>query len=129
MTVPDHSLPYSRRSAAIAASLSDLAGFESDSTWARRKTEPGISDFTFGNPHEMPLADLVNALQAWSTPLNKDWYAYKSSEQDVREVAAAGLSDRTGLTWAPDDLAMTNAGIAALMIGIRTVVEDRKSVV
>lgn len=123
MTMPDQSLPFSRRSVAIAESMTDLANFETNSTWARRKTEPGISDFTFGNPHEMPLAGLVGALQAWSTPLNKDWYAYKSSEQDSREVASAGLRDRTGVPFEPEDLAMTNAGISALMIAIRTVVD------
>jgi len=71
MTAPSQSLPNARRSAAIAESITDLAGFEHHSTRARRRNEPGISDFTFGNPHEMPLAGLVNALQAWSTPLNK----------------------------------------------------------
>jgi aspartate aminotransferase len=123
MTMQPESLPYARRSVAIAASMRDLAQFQTDSTWARRRDEPGISDFTFGNPHEMPLASLVSALQVWSTPLNKDWYAYKASEQESREIAAAGLRSRTGVPFQPDDLAMTNAGISALMIAIRTVVD------
>jgi aspartate aminotransferase len=117
------SLPRSRRSVAIAATMADLAGFQRDSAWARRRNEPGISDFTFGNPHEMPLAGLVSALQAWSVPLNKDWYAYKDSEQDARAAAVAGLRQRTGVPFEADDLAMTNAGISALMLGIRAVVD------
>lgn len=123
MTNPVTRLPVSQRSIEIARSMTDLARFQTDSTWARRCTEPGISDFTFGNPHEMPLSSLVNALQSWSTPLNKDWFAYKSSEQESREVATAGLRARTGVPFAPEDLAMTNGGIAALMIGIRTVID------
>ncbi len=129
MTTPSTSRPVSSRSFAIAESMSDLARFESSSTWARRKYEPGISDFTFGNPHEMPMASLVNALQSWSTPLNKDWFAYKASEQESRTIAAAGLRDRTGVPYEPDDLAMTNAGISALMIAIRTVVDPGDEVV
>jgi aspartate aminotransferase len=123
VSTPESRSPVSQRSSIIAKSMTDLAGFQTDSTWARRRDEPGISDFTFGNPHEMPLASLVNALQAWSTPLNKDWFAYKASEQESREVAAAGLRDRTGVPFKPEDLAMTNGGIAALMIGIRTVID------
>ncbi|MGH2394122.1 MAG: aminotransferase class I/II-fold pyridoxal phosphate-dependent enzyme [Candidatus Limnocylindria bacterium] len=127
--VRPHHPPQSRRSLAIAASMADLADFQRTSSWARRRDEPGISDFTFGNPHEMPLAGLVSALQAWSVPLNKDWFAYKASEQEAREVAASGLRQRTGVPFEADDLAMTNAGIAALMIAIRAVTDPGDEVI
>ena len=31
--------------------------------WERHHLDPGIADFTFGNPQEMPLPGLVGALQ------------------------------------------------------------------
>ena len=47
---------------------------------------PAISDFTFGNPHEMPLEGLVSALRNRAVPENKDWFAYKTSEDDARRL-------------------------------------------
>ena len=43
MTLPSDSLPYARRSIAIAESMRDLAQFQTDSTWARRRDEPSIA--------------------------------------------------------------------------------------
>ena len=31
--------------------------------WERHRLDPGIADFAFGNPQEMPLPGLVDALQ------------------------------------------------------------------
>jgi hypothetical protein len=54
--------------------------FYFSSRYAERRTAAGVCDFTFGNPHEMPLPGLVEAIRCHAIPLNKDWFAYKTSE-------------------------------------------------
>ena len=51
--------------------------------------KPETADFTFGNPHEMPLPGLVAALRAAPSRCDKDWFAYKTSEPE-----ACGLARR-----------------------------------
>ncbi|MFD7026399.1 aminotransferase, partial [Promicromonospora sukumoe] len=41
--------------------------------------QAGIVDLTFGDPHEMPLRGLVNALRENLEPRAVDWFAYKTS--------------------------------------------------
>ncbi|MCI0396198.1 MAG: hypothetical protein L0332_00650 [Chloroflexi bacterium] len=62
----------SRRMAAVLDEASPIFYFATRSTYARRVGEPGIYDFAFGNPHEMPLAGFVAALGNWHVPQNKD---------------------------------------------------------
>ena len=96
--------------------ISPFMRFFTESTWARRKDEPGICDFTFGNPHEMPLPGFVDALQRWSVPQNKDWYAYKMNESGSRAVVAASLSKRFGLPFEDDDIFLTTGAFAGLAV-------------
>ena len=43
--------------------------------------DPEAMDFTFGNPHELPLAGLTDAMRAQLEPRSVDWYAYKTNER------------------------------------------------
>jgi aspartate aminotransferase len=52
---------------------------------------PGRCDFTFGNPHEMPLGGLVQAIKESAEPQSPDWFAYKSNEPEPREFLARRL--------------------------------------
>ena len=61
---------------------------------ARAAGRPEACDFTFGNPHEMPLPGLVAALRRSVEPRREDWFAYKTSEAEPREVVAAALGAR-----------------------------------
>ncbi|RIK47371.1 MAG: aminotransferase [Chloroflexi bacterium] len=103
--------------------------FLSDSVWARRHTEPGIVDLTFGNPHEMPLPGLVDALRDWATPLTKDWFAYKMSERYAREAVAESLQAATAIPFDPADIAMTNGGFAALAVALKALTEPGDEVI
>jgi hypothetical protein len=47
---------------------------------------PGSCDFRVGNPHEMPLAGFVEALQKWSRPQSGDWYAYTSGAEHAAQA-------------------------------------------
>jgi len=85
--------------------------------------QPGISNFAVGNPQEMPIPAYVEALQRHVVPQDKDWFAYKLSEPASQRTVADMLTSRTGMTWDPDDVAMTNGGFAAIAVALRTLVE------
>ena len=42
-----------------------------------RAGQPGVMDLLFGNPHDMPMPEYVDALREATTPQDKDWFAYK----------------------------------------------------
>ena len=58
--------PVSERSVRIgdAAPFRMLFEFARKSGYQERRLEPGVLDFTFGDPHEMPLPEYVEALRA-----------------------------------------------------------------
>ena len=101
----------------LMASRSDLDAFLAT---VRHHLEPGVADFAFGNPQELPLPGLVDALQRHAEPKDKDWFAYKFSEANARDTVAATLRRRTGIDYDPDDIAMTAGAFGALGVAIRT---------
>ena len=67
-----------------ARSFGPVGDFYFTSRYAARRFEPGISDFTFGNPHEMPLVGIVSAIRERAVPHDENWFAYKTSEPAPR---------------------------------------------
>ncbi|HMI91391.1 MAG TPA: aminotransferase class I/II-fold pyridoxal phosphate-dependent enzyme [Polyangiales bacterium] len=111
MSFPAHLLP-----------LRDCVPFLSwypGSRHAQRAGDPRIADLFFGNPHDMPLPQYVAALAHQVVPQNKDWYAYKMSEEIATRTVAASLRARTGLEFAHEDVFMTNGGFAAIAVSLR----------
>ena len=66
------------------AAFAAVRDFYVSSRYAQHRNDPDICDFTFGNPHEMPLAGIVSAIRERAVPRDKNWFAYKTSEQDPR---------------------------------------------
>ncbi|MGH7419172.1 MAG: aminotransferase class I/II-fold pyridoxal phosphate-dependent enzyme, partial [Candidatus Rokuibacteriota bacterium] len=60
---------------------------------------------------------------------DKDWFAYKLSEPASQRTVADTLTARTGMTWDPRDVAMTNGGFAAIAVALRTLVEPGDEVI
>lgn len=87
--------------------------------WERHHLDPGIADMAFGNPQELPLPGLVDTLQRHAVPENKDWFAYKLSEEEPRTVVADVLRRRTGIAYEAEDIAMTAGAFGALGATIR----------
>ena len=110
--------------ASIAPFLSYLGG-----PIYARSGRPGVADFSFGNPQEMPLAGYVDALRTHLEPQAPDWFAYKLSEPRAQAAVARCLSAETGLDWDPADVAMTNGGFAALAVAFKTILEPGDEVV
>jgi aspartate aminotransferase len=90
---------------------------------------PDISDFAVGNPHEMPLQRYVDALQKSIVPQNKDWFAYKLSEESARQTVSATLRAWRGLPFEAEDIMMTNGGFAAIAVALNAVINPSDEVI
>ena len=58
-----------------------LSGYE------QRRHEPGVLDFTFGDPHDPPSQAYVEILREALVPQHELWFAYNFG--DAKAVAAA----------------------------------------
>lgn len=119
----------SRRSAAADRAFDAVKQFYFNSPYGARRGDPGISDFTFGNPHEMPLDGLVTAIREHAMPRNKDWFAYKTSEELPQEFLAGVLRGELGLPFEPPDIALTAGAFAAISVAIRLVLDAGDEVI
>jgi aspartate aminotransferase len=90
---------------------------------------PDLSDFAIGNPHDMPLPGFVDALQRWSIPQNKDWFAYKMSEEEARTAVCSTLRAWRSIPFEADDILMTNGGFAAIAVALKAVVSPGDEVI
>jgi len=108
---------------AADAAFAPVRRFYSSSRYAERRSDPGISDFTFGNPHEMPLPGLVAAIRDRAQPHDKNWFAYKTSEEAPQAFLADRLGAELGLAFAPTDIALTTGAFAAIMVAIHQVLD------
>jgi len=116
-------LNVSRRVQAAVNSFEPIRHFYFHSRYAERRNAPDISDFTFGNPHEMPLPGLVEALQRHAVPHNTDWFAYKTSEPEPQAFLAERLSTELSLAFEPADIALTNGAFAAISVAVRLLLD------
>src|SRR5688572_1576341 len=106
----------SSRIRAADAAFSPAKRFYSSSRYAERRSDPGISDFTFGNPHEWPLPGLVTAIRERAQPRDKNWFAYKASEAEPQAFLAEHVGRELGLAFSPADIALTTGAFAAIMV-------------
>ena len=119
----------SARMTATDAAFEVVKAFFFSSRYAERKREPGICDFTFGNPHEMPLEGIVTAIRERAIPRDTNWFAYKTSEQDPQAYIAERLGRELDLTFEPRDIALTAGAFAAIMVAFRLVVDAGDEVI
>ena len=122
-------LAISARMIATDAAFEVVKSFVFNSRYADRRLEPGICDFTFGNPHEMPLEGIVNAIRERAIPHDKNWFAYKTSEQEPQAFVAERVGRELNLTFEPADIALTAGAFAAIMVAFRLVVDAGDEVI
>ena len=113
----------------MVGSVAHVFDWLSGGSWERHHLDPGVADFTFGNPQEMPLPGLVDALQRHAIPQDKDWFAYKFSEAEPRGIVAESLRRRTGIAFEPKDVAMTAGAFGALGVTIRALCDEGDEVI
>lgn len=116
-------LPASRRARMTGAALAPLVWFESQSAYARRPRDIDICDFTFGNPHELPLPGFVAALRTWIEPRHARWFAYQTSDERARATVARSLESTHGLRFAPEDVHMTTGAFGAIAVALAALVD------
>jgi aspartate aminotransferase len=124
--VPDAVQPAARV-AAIRRALAPVRSSLAVQDELRR--QPGMCDFVLGNPQEMPLPGFVDAIQRHAEPKDKDWFAYKWSEPEAREVVAKALREWRGLPFEPADIALTTGAFGALETAFRAFLEPGDEVV
>ena len=61
-----------RRMDRMVESVAHVFAWVQGGPWERHRLDPDVADFTFGNPQELPLPGLVEALQRHSVPLDKE---------------------------------------------------------
>lgn len=100
-----------------------------DENLNERKTRPDACDFTLGNPQEMPLPQIRDALMKWSEPKNKNWFAYKMSEPQAVKVAVESLRERVGIDFDPQDVSITTGSFGALAATLRAILDPGDEVI
>lgn len=113
----------SRRIDAANLAFDKVKQFYFTSRYAESRFEPDVADFTFGNPHEMPIGGIVDALRARAVPHDKNWFAYKTSEEEPTTFVADRVGQELGLAFEPEDIALTAGAFAAIMVAFRLVLD------
>ena len=113
----------SKQTEAVIAALGNFASYGTDAALWEALRRPESCDFMFGNPHEPASRAYVDALVRGAQPTGKDHYAYTQNLPQATAAIATGLQDRLGLTFAADDIHMTNGNFAGLAIVLRTIVD------
>ena len=116
-------MSVSARIRAADATFASVKHFYFTSRYGERRLVPGISDFTFGNPHEMPLPGLVSAIRERAVPHDKNWFAYKTSEEEPQEYLAEHVGRELGLAFEPADIALTAGAFAAINVAFHLVLD------
>jgi aspartate aminotransferase len=91
--------------------------------------DPAALDFTFGNPHELPLPGLSAAIKAQIEPRSVDWFAYKTSEREAQDAVASGRRRELGLPFQPEDIAMTQGAFGAMSLAFALLADAGDEVV
>jgi len=113
----------SARIRAADTAFAAVKDFYLSSRYGERRLDPGICDFTFGNPHEMPLPGIVAALRERALPLDENWFAYKTSEAEPQAYLAERVSRELNLAFEPADIALTTGAFAAIMVAMRLLLD------
>lgn len=125
--MPD--LPYAQKLQTIMGVLAPLLGAMVESPVLQVKDDPDVLDFTLGDPHELPLPGLPEALRTWSVPRSVDWFAYKTNEPAAQAVVAASLRERRGLPFEERDIFMTTGAFSALAVALKVVCDPSDEVI
>lgn len=117
------------RVAAVRGAMAPFLEFLARSPLVKPPAGGPVSDFVFGNPHELPLPGFVAALERWTPPQDEHWFAYKMSEPGPRRLVASALTERHGHPFAPEDVLLTNGAFAALAVSLGALLEPGDEVI
>ena len=121
--------PISEPIMRIAAVIGHVEQYFTRAFEIRSRLGGELSDFAAGDPQEMAFDAYVDALRTWSTPKRHDWFAYTMSEPGAQKVVADSLREYLGILFEPDDIALTNAAIAAIAVTLRAICQPGDEVI
>ena len=110
----------SAQTARLIDSLGPFATFGTDPELYAALARPQACDFVFGNPHELPSPEYVEALTRGIQPQGPGHYAYKMNEPSATEAIARSLRRRFGVPFERDDVYLTNGNFSGLSILLHT---------
>lgn len=117
--LPDQTPSQLKKASKVMAPVYEFMG--KYQAWTADKSNVDC-DFALGNPHEMPLAGFVAALEKALIPQNKNWFAYKVNEPPAVETVATSLRRQFKRPYDPADIFMTNGATGGLHVVFNTVV-------
>lgn len=120
--------PVSARSRSAATETARLEALIA-SAGTFEAADPDAAVFTFGNPHELPLRGLVDALRDAAEPRTVDWFAYKASDERPRTFLTQSLSGELDLPFEPEDVALTAGAFAAIALAFHLLTDPGDEVV
>lgn len=120
---------FPARARAVASIPSLLRVQEFLGAHARRQHDPGICDFTLGNPHQMPQEAYVAALREQLEPRNESWFAYKANGTEAQAAAARSLRRLLEMPFEPEDIHLTTGGFTAIAMAMKAVADPGDEVV
>jgi len=109
--------------------LEPVLSFVNDAEAGNAALNAEASDLQFGNPQEMPLPEIQQALTRWAAPQNKDWFAYKFSDPKAIQVAVQSLRKHIGIEFDPADVSMTTGAFGGLASTLRAVLDPGDEVI
>jgi len=123
--------PTSDRVATVAAAtpFQLLYEFRRLSGYEQRRDEPGVLDFTFGDPHDPPSQAYVEALRDALVPQHELWFAYNFGDAKAIEAATESLRRHLGIPFDAADVHLTTGGFAAISTALKIVGDPGDEVV
>lgn len=104
-----------------ATPFQHLYDFYRRSGYEQRRHEPGVLDFTFGDPHDPPSEAYVEILRESLIPQHELWFAYNFGDPKAIEAATASLSRHLDIPFDTADVHLTTGGFAAISTALKIV--------
>ncbi|WP_167043750.1 aminotransferase class I/II-fold pyridoxal phosphate-dependent enzyme [Salinibacterium sp. ZJ454] len=99
------------------------------SSYQERRHQPGVLDFTFGDPHDPPSDAYVEILRESLIPQHELWFAYNLGDAEAVQAATDSLRRYLGLPFEPKDVHLTTGGFAAISVALKVVGDPGDEVV
>jgi aspartate aminotransferase len=107
-----------------AAPFRLLHEFYLQSDYQHRRHEPGVLDFTLGDPHDPPSAEYVEILRESLIPQHELWFAYNTGDATAIQAATDSLRRHLGIPFEAEDVHLTTGGFTAISSALK-IVGDR----
>jgi aspartate aminotransferase len=117
------------RVADAAAAADPFTSFFSGEIFRRRVQCAEPCDFLFGNPHDDPIPEMVEAIRAAAVPQSPNWFAYRFNHEPAQQAVAAALHARLGTRFAAQDVTLTKGAGSAIAVALQALVEAGDEVV